>query len=323
MPNKFNARSRHHIPKVRFRLTNWREYDAGLRRRGDVRFWIEDAALASWQAPRRATPGGQPVYSNLAIEATLILGAAFGLRLRQTQGFVSSLLELLGTDLSAPHHTTLSRRRRTVAVDPRLQARDGPIDVVLDSTGLKIFGPGEWHEDKHGKKRRCWRKLHIALDPKSGEIVAHELTEDNVSDPDRAAPLVAAVGAAVSTVIADGAYDGEPVYDAIRTSRPEETIRIVVPPRKTSGPPGGKPASWTQRQQHAAAIAARGRMAWQKEVGYGKRALVETGIGRYKAIIGAGLHASSLDAQRQEVSVNIAVLNKMNQVAKPNSIRTL
>ena len=110
MPFKHNARRRHRIGKMKFKVTNWAEYEAGLRQRGSLTLWMTPEALSSWPAPKRTTRGGQPRYSDLAIETALTLGLVFDLRLRQTEGFVTSVLKLMGLDLAVPDHTTLSRR---------------------------------------------------------------------------------------------------------------------------------------------------------------------------------------------------------------------
>ena len=143
MPFKHNAVRHHRIPRARYQVTNWPAYEAGLRRRGDLTVWVEDAALAGWQAPRRSTPGGQPRYSELAIELVLTLRLVFHLALRQAEGFARSVLQLLGVALPVPvpDHTTLSRRGRAFAGrQPRVQAGSGPMHLVLDSTGLELFG---------------------------------------------------------------------------------------------------------------------------------------------------------------------------------------
>ncbi|MEO1273428.1 MAG: transposase, partial [Myxococcota bacterium] len=157
MPNKNNDPRRHHIPRARYKVQNWPEYDRGLVQRGDIRFWISEDALEGWVAPCRMTPGGQQKFSNLAIEATLVLGAVFKLPLRQTEGFVRSLMALLNRDLPVPDHTTLARRRHTVRVDQHAPGRTAPVDLVLDSTGHSLFGAGEKARQKHGEKRRSWR----------------------------------------------------------------------------------------------------------------------------------------------------------------------
>ena len=142
MPFKHNTARRHRIPKVRYRVRNWREYEAGLQRRGDLTLWLDEAALAAWQAPRRTTPGGQAWYSDVAIEPVLILRLVFHLALRQAEGFVASVLRLLGLALRVPDHTTLCRRSRGFAGRRPGVVPHGPMHLVIDSTGLKLFGAG-------------------------------------------------------------------------------------------------------------------------------------------------------------------------------------
>jgi hypothetical protein len=322
MPHKLNDAHRDKFPKAKYRVTNWSEYDRGLVQRGDVRFWVEQAVIDGWAAPIRQTPGGQRRFSNLAIEATLLLGAVYRLPLRQTEGFVRSLLDLMDAGVPAPDHTTLSRRRRTVAVDMRVSAHTKPTDIALDSTGLKFYGAGEWARQKHGETRRSWRKLHISVDPATSEIVAHELTDDDTSDPAMAGPLVAGSGGNISRVFADGAYDGTPVTEAIRASRPPRSPpKIIVPPKKQSIPPPGQAHSGTERERHAAEIAAHGRMAWQKSNDYGLRSLVETGVSRIKRFNSGKLTARTFGAQRSEIAIQIAALNRMIRAVKLTTVR--
>ena len=159
--------------KMKYRIRNWREYERGLRSCGDVTIWLSEDAIAAWIPPKNGLRGGQRRYSNLAIRTALTLRVVFGLALRQTEGFLDSLLSLMSRDLKAPDHTTLSRRNQIVVVPPLTRAHDGPIDLIVDSTGLKILGRGEWkaHKHKTSQKRRDWRKLHIGVDAK-GFIVA-------------------------------------------------------------------------------------------------------------------------------------------------------
>ncbi|MBB3428886.1 hypothetical protein FHT85_005917 [Rhizobium sp. BK312] len=153
MPFKHNAVRRHHISKVKFKVTNWAEYEAGLRRRGSLTLWMTQDAASAWQAAKRTTRGGQPRYSDLAIETTLMLGIVFGLHLRQTEGFLASVLQLMGLDLAVPDHTTLSRRANKQRWPRSRESRSahikGPVHVLIDSTGLKIYGAGQWLEQKH------------------------------------------------------------------------------------------------------------------------------------------------------------------------------
>ena len=177
--------------KTKYRIRNWREYERGLRSRGDVTIWLSEDAIAAWIPPKNGLRGGQRRYSNLAIRTALTLRVVFGHPLRQTEGFLDSLLSLMSRDLKAPDHTTLSRRNQMVVVPPLTRAHDGPSDLIVDSTGLKILGRGEWNAHKTSKKRRDWRKLHIGVDAE-GFIVAAELTASSRDDastlPDLLAP---------------------------------------------------------------------------------------------------------------------------------------
>ena len=204
MPFKFNAARRHHIPKARYRVRNWPAYEAGLRRRGDLTLWIDEAALNKWRAPPRNTPGGQAIYSDLAIKMVLMLRAVFHLALRQAETFASSVLRLLGLDLRIPDHTTLSRRSGEFATRrPSVIARAR--HLVVDSTGLKLFGQGEWSQERHGRHRRSWRKLHLAIDADTGEIVANALTENDADDISEVPGLLEQIDGEITSFIADGA----------------------------------------------------------------------------------------------------------------------
>jgi hypothetical protein len=177
MPFKFNAARRHRIPRSRYRVRNWPAYEAGLKRRGDLTLWIDEAALDGWQAPRRTTPGGQAIYSDLAIEMVLVLRLVFHLALRQAEAFACSVFRLLEFELCVPDHTTLSRRSGSFADRRPSAISHGARHLIVDSTGLKLFGQGEWNEERHGRSRRSWRKLHLAVDACTGEIVANALSD--------------------------------------------------------------------------------------------------------------------------------------------------
>ena len=165
----------------------------------------------------------------------------------------------MGVEVPVPDHTTLARRRRTVAVDMHTSAHPRPVDIVLDSTGLKFYGPGEWDRARHGERRRAWRKLHVSVDPATSEIVAHELTDSDTLDAAMAPPLVAGSVGNIRRVIADGAYDGAPVTDAIRAARPAKSPpKTVIPPPARSIPHPGTPHGGTPRERHAAEIAPTG-----------------------------------------------------------------
>ncbi len=184
MPFKLNQDRRHHIPKQKHKVTNSAAYDASLRQRGSLTVWFTDEAIEGWRAEPRTTPGGQPWYSPLAILTALTLRAVFRLALRQTEGLIGSIIGLLGLALAVPDHTTLSRRAGTVEVPRPGPRRDGePLHLLVDSTGLKLCGAGEWLIEKHGTQtRRSWRKLHIGLDADAGQIVPATLTTKEVDD---------------------------------------------------------------------------------------------------------------------------------------------
>jgi hypothetical protein len=321
MPFKHNAARRHHIPTARYRVRNWREYEAGLTRRGDLTLWLDEAAMAGWQAPRRTTPGGQAWYSDAAIELVLTLRLVFHLALRQAKGFTASVLRLLGQELRVPDHTTLSRRSRGFARRRPKAIPHGPMHLVIDSTGLKLFGRGEWDEEKHGRARRSWRKLHLAVDANTGEIVACVLTDNGADDAGEVPALLGQVEGEIASVTADGAYDGEPVYHAATSRQPDRPPDVVIPPRSSAVASTEDAGAQGQRDRHIRLIAEEGRMAWQRATGYGRRSHAETAVGRYKAIIGPRLRARSLPAQQGEAAIAVEVLNRMLRVAKPVSVR--
>ena len=316
MPHKHNADHRHHIPKMAFKVQNWPAYEAGLRRRGSLTLWIDDAALGDWQT---TGPGGQARYTDAAIQTSLTLRTAFKLALRQTEGLMASVLTLMGLTLSVPDHSTVSRRAETLPVIQPAHAPQGPLHVLIDSTGLQVYGAGQWLEAKHGaKSRRTWRKLHLAVDAASGMIVAQTLTDQDAGDPSQVGPLLDQIDAPIGRVMADGAYDGTPTYQTIAAHGDE--IEVVIPPRSTAVP-SGEPGVPTQRDRHLAMIEEQGRMAWQAATGYGQRSLVETTMGRYKALIGPRLRARGFVAQQTEAAIGVAALNRMLAAGRPDSVR--
>src|SRR3712207_5086919 len=233
MPFKVNQ-GRHHIPKQRHRVTNWAEYDAGLRARGGLTVWFTPEAVEARKAEPRTGRGGQPSYSALATATALTLRAVFRLALRQTEGLIGSVLRLLGLDLPVPDHSTLSRRTETLEV-PRPKAGSAPVHLLVDSTGLKLCGPGEWLAEKHGtKRRRAWRVLHLATDADTGRIVASVLTDREADDGSRVGPLLDRVDGSVASFTGDGAYDRDDVYAEVAARHPEAAV--VVPPRANAVP---------------------------------------------------------------------------------------
>src|SRR4051795_2159978 len=321
MPFKANAARRHRIPKQRRRITNWAEYDAALRQRGSLTVWFTEDAIAAWHAEPRTTPGGQPHYSGLAITTALTLKAVFRLALRQTEGLIGSVIRLLGLDLSVPDHTTLSRRAETVeGPRPRSDSNAEPVHLLVDSTGLKLCGAGEWLIEKHGtRRRRAWRKLHIGVDADTGRIVASELTPHDGDDGAQVGPLLDQVAAPLASFTGDGAYDQEGVYASVGERHPEAAV--IVPPRATAVPSRTAASEPTQRDRHLQLIAERGRRAWQKASGYTKRARAETAISRFKRVIGDELRSHTDERRATEMDVAVHVLNRMLELGRPTYVR--
>jgi len=320
MPFKLHSRGRRHIPRQRHRVTNWREYDASLRNRGSLTIWFTPEAIAGWKAEPRTTPGGQRHYSNLAIETALTLRAVFRLALRQSEGLIRSIMEMLEIDLPVPDHTTLSRRACGLAVCQPARIGTGELHLIVDSTGLKLRGAGEWLFEKHGTtKRRAWRKLHIAIDAGSGEIVASDLTDKDVDDASHVPPLLDQLTQAPASFMADGAYDRAAAYDAILARNP--SARFIVPPPKGAALGPTAAASPTQRDLHVLAVAEHGRMNWQKASGYNKRSKVESTMSRYKRVIGDTLKSRRDACRKTEVAIAVKTLNRMNGLGQAKFVR--
>ena len=210
--------------------------------------------------------GGQPKYSALAIATALTLRAVFRLALRQTEGLIGSILQLLGLDLAVPDHSTLSRRAETVQA-PRPKAGSEPVHLLIDSTGLRLCGPGVWLEEKHGtRRRRAWRVLHLATDADTGRIVASVLTDKDADDGSQVVPLLDQVDGPVASFTGDGAYDRDDVYAELAARHP--AAAVIVPLRANALPSDAAQIVPTQHDRHLRCLAERGHMGWQQASGY-------------------------------------------------------
>jgi Transposase DDE domain len=321
LPFKLNQDRRHRIPRQKHKVTNWPAYEASLRQRGSLTVWFTDEAVEAWAAEPRTSRGGQPWYSALAILTALTFRAVFRLAFRQTEGLIGSVIGLLGLALRVPDHTTLSRRAATLEVPrPRSGNNTRPLHLLVDSTGLKLCGAGEWLVEKHGTKiRRSWRKLHLGVDADTGRIVASALTTNDVDDGAQANPLLDQVTGPVASFTGDGAYDQEGVYAGVAERHPEAAV--VVPPRATAVPSETAETAPTRRDRHLRCIAEHGRMGWQKRSGYTRRARAEAAIGRWKRVIGEGLRARTDEGRATEVDVAVHVLNRMLELGRPSYVR--
>lgn len=282
--------------------------------------WFSEEALAGWRAQPRTTPGGQRHYSDLAIETALTLRAVFRLALRQSEGLIGSIMELLDIDLPIPDHTTLSRRACGLPVQTRGCTGMGEFHLIVDSTGLKLRGAGEWLFEKHETaKRRAWRKLHIGIDADSSEIVAFDLTDKDVDDASHVEPLLKQRSDTTASFMGDGAYDRTAVHDAVIARNPRASF--IVPPCKGGVPGPTAATSPTQRDSHILAIAAQGQMNWQTASGYNRRSKVEAAMSRYKRVIGDTLKSRDHARRVTEVAIAVKSLNRMRELEQANFVR--
>lgn len=303
MPFKANWDRRHRIPRHRHRMTNWPEYDAALQACGNLTVWFTAEAIAAWRAEPRTTRGGQPHYSELAIATALTLRAVFRLALRQTEGLIRSILHLLGLDLAVPDHSTMSRRARGLALPPMWRGRRA-VHLLVDSTGLRLCGPGEWLVERHDSRtRRLWRKLHLATDADTGEIVAAELTGHDVDDGGQVEALLEGYGGPIASFTADGAYDRDDVYAVVTARSPRAAV--VIPPRSSAVLSAAGNTERTQRDAHIAAIATHAAWAgsddpattgvlWSRRICHGGSAPSATGYGPAPTIAGPPRSPSQL-----------------------------
>jgi hypothetical protein len=305
--------------KAVYRIRNWREYNQALIKRGSLTVWVDRESLDAWAYQGPAQWGGQFVYSDTAIQCLLTIRAAFHLPLRATQGMARSIFDLLGLELEVPHYSTLSRRAADLRVDLDRKGK-GPLHLVLDSTGLKVYGEGEWKVRKHGySQRRTWRKLHLAIDAETHEVQAVAVTEAGVDDAEEVGHLLKPIDREVASAAADGAYDKRKVYRALEP----RTGRILIPPRRNAriwrhGNSAGPPLA---RDENLRRIRQVGRRAWKREVGYHVRSLAETGVFRMKAIFGDHLASRRPECQVTEGAIRGRALNRMTHLGMPDSYR--
>jgi hypothetical protein len=292
---KYPKRSQYKYAKSPYRIRNWPEYEAGLRRRGNLTIWFSDDAIKSWRAPTSGRPGGQRIYANVAIEAALTIRMVFHLPLRQTEGFLRSLTDMLEVEIPIPDHTTLSRRLKTLGEIPfRAVASNRPIHLLIDSTGLRIH-VGNLRKPP---KNRAWRKLHLAVDAATGEIVASDLTGRRTSD-----------------------YDTEGTYEAAHAHGGGRAVSVRIPPRRDAQLSPTPSAALKQRNRNIHSIRRLGRREWHKRSGFSKRSMVENAIYRYKTIIGRGMKSRTLAGQQVELQIACKVLNTMTSLGIPDSYR--
>lgn len=307
--------------KAVYRVKNWRDYDKSLVQRGSLTFWIDDEALKAWAYQGPAQQGAQFDYSDSAIQMILTMREVFRLTNRATEGLVRSLFQLLKVNLKVPDHSTLSRRGKTLKVTLPKGAR-GELHLVLDSSGLKVYGEGEWKVRQHGwSKRRTWRKMHLTIDAESGEIQAAILTDASVHDAKVAPQMLQQVEQPIASVSADGSYDRRNVYEALAVQNPKTQVNI--PPRRDAKiwQHGNCHQPPLARDENLRQIRQLGRKHWKEVTGYHRRSLAETTMFRFKTIFGDRMSARRLETQSAQFEVRCRVLNQMTHLGMPQSVK--
>jgi len=302
--------------KPQYRIRNWSAYNAALKQRGSLTVWIDEEVLAGWlNTDKSGKRGASRTYSDLAIATMSTMGSVMHLRGRQTEGFMTSLFQLMQVDLPVPDHSTVSQRLGKLSIILPVVEGDGPRHVVVDSTGVKVYGEGEWKVRQHGySKRRTWRKLHLGVDESTGEILAAVVSTNNVSDDEAFGDLLDGIEGEIEAVSADGAYDKRKCYDAIE----ERGADAHIPPREDAQY-WEKEGETHARNQTLNRIEEVGRAEWKRESGYHRRSLAETMMFRFKTIFGDTCSRRTFSNQASELLLACAALNRMTHLGMPDS----
>ncbi len=314
--------------KTSHRISNWYQYNKSLKERGSITFWFSEDEKKTWKSQKKSKGKGRPeLYSDSSVQCMLLIRAVYHLPLRGLQGFVESLILLSKLNLPCPNYTTICKRAKDLQIQiPKHMKLGEPIHVLVDSSGLKIYGEGEWKTRIHGiGKRRTWRKLHIGVCADTQSIVGAVLTTNNVGDSEVFGRLIDTVDGSIGSVSADGAYDTVGCYDVCDCYG----AKPIIPPRR-----GAKKQSYSEdlalkKRDLAIDIIElygggdEGRKQWKKEIGYHRRSLVETSFFRYKTIFGSKLKSRSFRNQATESFAKCAALNKMTRLGMPNSYQVI
>jgi hypothetical protein len=294
------------------RIVNWRDYNRALTQRGSLTFWFSEEVAQQWyHRGAKSGRGLHKTYSDTAIQTCLMLKALFGLPLRALEGFVGSLIEPMALPVSCPDSTLIAKRARHLNLTLPRRRPTGPVDIVVDSTGLKVYGEGEWKTRQQGVgKRRTWRKRHLAVDPATHEVAATLLTTVACTDAEVLPELLEQLGAQpLGRVHADGADDQRRCDEAMRAPQGYP----LIPPREDA-------VAWEAEHPRTQAVAACrevGRKAWKQQVGYHRRRLAETAVYRYQQLIAPRLRWRHFDSQVAKADAGVAVLNRMNTLGLP------
>jgi len=297
--------------KSKHKISNWKQYNQALVQRGSLTVWMDEQAIQQWHCQTHHGRRGRGFhYSDSAIETALMLKAVFKLPLRALEGFINSLFQLMNVPLQSPDYSCISKRAKTVEIKYRLPSHGPVAHLVIDATGLKVYGEGEWKIRKHGKeKRRVWRKLHLAVDAATHAIVAAEVSLETVGDNEVLPTLLNPLRRKIEQVSADGAYDTKACYALLQ----KKGAKATIPPRKNA-------AFWKKghpRNEAVAALKAGELEQWKKDSGYHQRSIAETAMYRFKQLIGPKLSLRSYNAQVGEILAGVKVMNKVIGLGMP------
>src|SRR5271170_1204407 len=313
--------------KDKYRIRNWREYNQSLVNRGSITFWFDENVIEKWYSAERSNKPGRPdTYSDEAIRCGLLIKAVFRTALRALQGFIGSLINILRLDLVCPHYSVFSRRAKELQIPLRRLLKPGEkLNVVFDSTGLKVFGEGEWKVRKHGySKRRTWRKVHVGMCVDSGQVVVSAMTSNNVSDDEAMVHMMEALeGIPLGDVLGDGAYDTIDCREAVHDCGG----RQIIPPDKNAKLQKRAPLPALMERDQAIRriqeLGDEGRALWKQEIGYHRRSRVETLMFRYKTVLGDRLSSRRERTQATEVSIKLDALNRMTELGMPKNYKVV
>ncbi|MBD2200703.1 MULTISPECIES: IS5 family transposase [Calothrix] len=307
--------------KAQYKVKNWNAYDASLKQRGSITFWVNEEVIEQWRNQQKTgRKGASNYYSDTAIATMGTIQSVFHLPGRQAEGFLESLFMLMGIELAVPDHSTLSRRLSKLSVKLPVVPKDEAVHVVVDSTGVKVYGEGEWKVRTHGVgKRRTWRKLHLGVDEGSGEILAVVVTTNDFADCEVLPDLLEQIEQPIEQVSGDGGYDTFDCYDTIA----ERGAKATIPPRSNAKMQqhSNTQARLYPRDENLRRINQVGRKQWKQESGYHRRSLSETAIFRLKTIFGGKLKRRFFDNQAVELFLQCAALNRMIQLGKPDTYK--
>jgi transposase len=308
--------------KIKYRVKNWSDYNKSLINRGSITFWFSEDTIKNWISCKQTGEQGRPeIYSDEAILCALMIREVYKLPLRMLQGFLKSLFFMLSLNLPVPSYSQISRRSARLNKKLKRLFKRGAKDIVFDSSGLKVYGEGEWKVRQHGtSKRRTWRKIHIGMDPCTGEILLCEMTKNSASDSNVACHLLDEMEGKIERGFGDGAYDDKKFRKKITS----KGGKAIVPPDRNAVYKGAIDDAMRQRDLDIAAIQIlggdeRARKIWKKLIGYHKRSLGETAFSRIKRILGPNLKARKFENQKVECQVKCLIMNKMLSLGMPIS----